>query len=154
MQPTYPVYGCVYPQANTNEIVLASTHDVQEVDVSALLAAQPYTWIGEEFDKESRTRSTTSICSWVSCLQGAPFGVACAVACAIACGWVIPVVGRYLTHVVLLVLSSDDTDYRSSHTNIAQASAPPLISASPSMPWLGSGQTSTGANVVRGALWC
>uniref|UniRef100_A0A8C7J9X9 Dmx-like 2 n=1 Tax=Oncorhynchus kisutch TaxID=8019 RepID=A0A8C7J9X9_ONCKI len=40
-------------RANTNEIVLASTHDVQEVDVSTLLAAQPYTWIGEDFDKES-----------------------------------------------------------------------------------------------------
>ncbi|XP_030620733.1 dmX-like protein 2 isoform X2 [Chanos chanos] len=42
-------------KANTNEIVLASTHDVQEVDVSTLLAAQPYTWIGEDFDKESRS---------------------------------------------------------------------------------------------------
>ena len=41
-------------QANTNEIVLASTHDVQEVDVSTLLAAQPFTWIGDDFDKESR----------------------------------------------------------------------------------------------------
>ncbi|XP_028679377.1 dmX-like protein 2 isoform X1 [Erpetoichthys calabaricus] len=89
-------------KANNNEIVLASTHDVQEVDVSALLAAQPFTWIGEEFDKESR--------------------------------------------------SSDDLDHRSSHTNIAQASAPPFsssqIPASASMPWLGSGQTSTGANVL------
>uniref|UniRef100_A0A8C9RST4 Dmx-like 2 n=1 Tax=Scleropages formosus TaxID=113540 RepID=A0A8C9RST4_SCLFO len=89
-------------KANTNEVVLASTHDVQEVDVSTLLAAQPYTWIGEEFDKESR--------------------------------------------------SSDDLDYRSSHTNIAQASAPPFappqVPASSSMPWLGSGQTSTGASVI------
>ncbi|XP_066557486.1 dmX-like protein 2 isoform X2 [Amia ocellicauda] len=89
-------------KANNNEIVLASTHDVQEVDVSALLAAQPYTWIGEEYDRESR--------------------------------------------------SSDDLDHRSSHTNIAQASAPPFappqMPASASMPWLGSGQTSTGANVI------
>ncbi|KAJ8249356.1 hypothetical protein GJAV_G00233900 [Gymnothorax javanicus] len=85
-------------KANTNEIVLATTHDVQEVDVSALLAAQSYTWIGEEFDRESH--------------------------------------------------SSDDVDYRSSHTNIAQASAPALIPPSSSMPWLGSGQTSTGANVL------
>lgn len=46
------VFVCT--QANMNEIVLASTHDVQEVDVSTLLAAQPYTWIGEDFDKESR----------------------------------------------------------------------------------------------------
>uniref|UniRef100_A0AAR2JDI0 RAVE complex protein Rav1 C-terminal domain-containing protein n=1 Tax=Pygocentrus nattereri TaxID=42514 RepID=A0AAR2JDI0_PYGNA len=89
-------------KANPSEIVLASTHDVQEVDVSTLLAAQSYTWIGEEFDKESR--------------------------------------------------SSDD-DYRSSHTNIAQASAgpfaPPPMPVSASMPWLGSGQTSMGASVVH-----
>ncbi|KAF7662202.1 hypothetical protein LDENG_00243090 [Lucifuga dentata] len=42
-------------KANSNEIVLASTHDVQEVDVSTLVAAQPFTWIGEDFDKESRS---------------------------------------------------------------------------------------------------
>lgn len=45
---------CVCVQANSNEIVLASTHDVQEVDVSSLVAVQPFTWIGEDFDKESR----------------------------------------------------------------------------------------------------
>ncbi|KAJ3593834.1 hypothetical protein NHX12_006168 [Muraenolepis orangiensis] len=89
-------------KANSNEIVLASTHDVQEVDVTTLVAAQPFTWIGEDFDKESR--------------------------------------------------SSDDADYRSSHTNIAQASsspfAPPQIPVSATMPWLGSGQTSMGASVI------
>ncbi|XP_030614687.1 dmX-like protein 2 isoform X2 [Archocentrus centrarchus] len=42
-------------KANSNEIVLASTHDVQEVDVSTLVAVQPYTWIGDDFDKESRS---------------------------------------------------------------------------------------------------
>uniref|UniRef100_A0A665UUG2 Dmx-like 2 n=1 Tax=Echeneis naucrates TaxID=173247 RepID=A0A665UUG2_ECHNA len=42
-------------KANSNEIVLASTHDVQEVDVSTLVAVQPFTWIGEDFDKESRS---------------------------------------------------------------------------------------------------
>uniref|UniRef100_A0A670KF63 Dmx like 2 n=1 Tax=Podarcis muralis TaxID=64176 RepID=A0A670KF63_PODMU len=41
-------------KANINEIVLASTHDVQELDVTALLAAQSYIWIGEEFDRESK----------------------------------------------------------------------------------------------------
>uniref|UniRef100_A0A3P8UW05 Dmx-like 2 n=1 Tax=Cynoglossus semilaevis TaxID=244447 RepID=A0A3P8UW05_CYNSE len=89
-------------KANSNEIVLASTHDVQEVDVSTLVSVQPYTWIGDDFDKESR--------------------------------------------------SSDDIDYRSSHTNIAQASAvpfaPPQMHVSASMPWLGSGQTSMGASVI------
>ncbi|CAJ0940689.1 unnamed protein product, partial [Ranitomeya imitator] len=43
-------------KANNNEIVLASTHDVQELDVSSLLAAQPYIWIGEEYDKESKSK--------------------------------------------------------------------------------------------------
>lgn len=53
----------------------------------------------------------------------------------------------------VLFYSSDDLDYRSSHTNIAQASsvpfAPPQMPVSASMPWLGSGQTSMGASVVR-----
>uniref|UniRef100_A0A8C0C097 Dmx like 2 n=1 Tax=Buteo japonicus TaxID=224669 RepID=A0A8C0C097_9AVES len=39
-------------KANSNEIVLASTHDVQELDISALLAAQSFIWIGEEYDRE------------------------------------------------------------------------------------------------------
>ncbi|KAL7879312.1 hypothetical protein AOLI_G00102860 [Acnodon oligacanthus] len=47
---------------------------------------------------------------------------------------------------------SSDDDYRSSHTNIAQASAgpfaPPPMPVSASMPWLGSGQTSMGASVI------
>ncbi|XP_069480909.1 dmX-like protein 2 isoform X2 [Ambystoma mexicanum] len=42
-------------KANCNEIVLASTHDVQELNVSSLLAAQSYVWIGEEYDKESKS---------------------------------------------------------------------------------------------------
>lgn len=41
-------------QANYNEIVLASTHDVQELDVTSLLACQSYMWIGEEYDRESK----------------------------------------------------------------------------------------------------
>ncbi|XP_044294884.1 dmX-like protein 2 isoform X2 [Varanus komodoensis] len=94
-------------KANINEIVLASTHDVQELDVSALLAAQPYIWIGEEYDRESK--------------------------------------------------SSDDIDFRGSTTTLTQSStasfavaqmqpAAPLSTSS--MPWLGSGQTSTGAGVL------
>uniref|UniRef100_A0A8C6K009 RAVE complex protein Rav1 C-terminal domain-containing protein n=1 Tax=Melopsittacus undulatus TaxID=13146 RepID=A0A8C6K009_MELUD len=39
-------------KANSSEIVLASTHDVQELDISALLAAQSFIWIGEEYDRE------------------------------------------------------------------------------------------------------
>uniref|UniRef100_A0A8C5HK93 RAVE complex protein Rav1 C-terminal domain-containing protein n=1 Tax=Gouania willdenowi TaxID=441366 RepID=A0A8C5HK93_GOUWI len=48
-------------KANSNEIVLASTHDVQEVDVSTLVSVQPYTWIGDDFDKESRRSATHQI---------------------------------------------------------------------------------------------
>nr|XP_033775682.1 dmX-like protein 2 isoform X3 [Geotrypetes seraphini] len=42
-------------KANCNEIVLASTHDVQELDITCLLAGQPYIWIGEEYDRESKS---------------------------------------------------------------------------------------------------
>ncbi|XP_074012046.1 dmX-like protein 2 isoform X7 [Numenius arquata] len=89
-------------KANSNEIVLASTHDVQELDISALLAAQSFIWIGEEYDRESK--------------------------------------------------SSDDIDFRGSTTTLTQSTAPSFgvnqIQPSPSMPWLGSGQTSTGAGVL------
>ncbi|XP_004639054.1 dmX-like protein 2 isoform X2 [Octodon degus] len=89
-------------KANCNEIVLASTHDVQELDVTSLLACQPYIWIGEEYDRESK--------------------------------------------------SSDDVDYRGSTTTLYQpsAAAHAASQAHPpsSMPWLGSGQTSTGASVL------
>ncbi|XP_038669449.1 dmX-like protein 2 isoform X2 [Scyliorhinus canicula] len=88
-------------KANSNEMVLASTHDVQELDVSAILAAQPYTWIGEDSDRESR--------------------------------------------------SSDDLEHRSTVSS-SQASTTHFgssqLSTSSSMPWLGSGQTSTGATVL------
>ncbi|XP_009068911.1 PREDICTED: dmX-like protein 2 isoform X3 [Acanthisitta chloris] len=89
-------------KANSNEIVLASTHDVQELDISALLAAQSFIWIGEEYDRESK--------------------------------------------------SSDDVDFRGSTTTLTQSTAPSFgvsqIQPSPSMPWLGTGQTSTGAGVL------
>ncbi|XP_072421197.1 dmX-like protein 2 isoform X1 [Chiloscyllium punctatum] len=88
-------------KANSNEMVLASTHDVQELDVSAILADQPYTWIGEDSDRESR--------------------------------------------------SSDDLEHRST-VSTSQTSTTHFgssqLSASSSMPWLGSGQTSTGATVL------
>ncbi|XP_073159982.1 dmX-like protein 2 isoform X6 [Lepidochelys kempii] len=89
-------------KANSSEIVLASTHDVQELDVSALLAAQSFIWIGEEYDRESK--------------------------------------------------SSDDLDFRGSTTTLTQSSAPSFgvnqMQPSSPMPWLGSGQTSTGAGVL------
>ncbi|XP_004396618.1 PREDICTED: dmX-like protein 2 isoform X4 [Odobenus rosmarus divergens] len=89
-------------KANCNEIVLASTHDVQELDVTSLLACQSYIWIGEEYDRESK--------------------------------------------------SSDDIDYRGSTTTLYQASATGYSAGQvrpPSpLPWLGSGQTSTGAGVL------
>nr|XP_034493175.1 dmX-like protein 2 isoform X7 [Marmota flaviventris] len=89
-------------KANYNEIVLASTHDVQELDVTSLLACQSYIWIGEEYDRESK--------------------------------------------------SSDDIDYRGSTTTLYQSSTISLpasqVHPPSSLPWLGSGQTSTGASVL------
>ncbi|XP_055135111.1 dmX-like protein 2 isoform X12 [Symphalangus syndactylus] len=89
-------------KANCNEIVLASTHDVQELDVTSLLACQSYIWIGEEYDRESK--------------------------------------------------SSDDVDYRGSTTTLYQPSATSYSTSQvhppSSLPWLGSGQTSTGASVL------
>ncbi|XP_027696604.1 dmX-like protein 2 isoform X2 [Vombatus ursinus] len=89
-------------KANNNEIVLASTHDVQELDVTSLLACQSYIWIGEEYDRESK--------------------------------------------------SSDDIDYRGSTTTLSQAPVTSFtvsqVHPSSSLPWLGSGQTSTGAGVL------
>ncbi|XP_074862571.1 dmX-like protein 2 isoform X2 [Carettochelys insculpta] len=89
-------------KANSSEIVLASTHDVQELDVSALLAAQSFIWIGDEYDRESK--------------------------------------------------SSDDVDFRGSTTTLTQSSASSFgvnqMQSSSPMPWLGSGQTSTGAGVL------
>ncbi|XP_011784010.1 PREDICTED: dmX-like protein 2 isoform X3 [Colobus angolensis palliatus] len=89
-------------KANCNEIVLASTHDVQELDVTSLLACQSYIWIGEEYDRESK--------------------------------------------------SSDDVDYRGSTTTLYQPSATSYSASQvhppSSLPWLGSGQTSTGASVL------
>lgn len=60
-------------QANSNEIVLASTHDVQEVDVSSLVAVQPYTWIGEDFDKESRRWDSGPFIGAISLSSGPQF---------------------------------------------------------------------------------
>ncbi|XP_063782145.1 dmX-like protein 2 isoform X1 [Pseudophryne corroboree] len=89
-------------KATGNEIVLASTHDVQELDVSCLLAAQPYTWIGEEYDRESK--------------------------------------------------GSDELDFKGSTTAIHQPNVASFnlgqMQSSSSMPWLGSGQTSTGAGIL------
>uniref|UniRef100_A0A669PRZ9 Dmx like 2 n=1 Tax=Phasianus colchicus TaxID=9054 RepID=A0A669PRZ9_PHACC len=48
-------------KANSNEIVLASTHDVQELDISALLAAQSFIWIGEEYDREIPIQPSSSM---------------------------------------------------------------------------------------------
>ncbi|XP_064151285.1 dmX-like protein 2 isoform X10 [Loxodonta africana] len=89
-------------KANSNEVVLASTHDIQELDITSLLACQSYIWIGEEYDRESK--------------------------------------------------SSDDVDYRGSTTTLYQPSATSYsatqVHPPSSLPWLGSGQTSTGASVL------
>lgn len=40
------------PQANRNCLVIASTHDIQELDVSSILATQILTWIDDEAETE------------------------------------------------------------------------------------------------------
>lgn len=39
-------------QANRNCLVFASTHDIQELDVSSILATQILTWIDDEAETE------------------------------------------------------------------------------------------------------
>lgn len=104
--------------------------------MSTLVAVQPYTWIGEDFDKESRRSDHKIIKSTVHKLNSE-----------------INILSEGSQLFFLFFFhSSDDIDHRSSHTNIAQASsvpfAPPQMPVSASMPWLGSGQTSMGASVV------
>lgn len=116
-------------QANSNEIVLASTHDVQELDVSSLLAAQPYIWIGEEYDRESKRLA--SLFYLIHSFR----------------------VNKESNHcTVFFPHSSDDLDFRGSTTAIHQSGVAPFhlghMQSSSSMPWLGSGQTSTGAGIV------
>lgn len=59
---------------------------------------------------------------------------------------------KHLFKSELFFYSSDDVDFRGSTTTLAPSTAPSFgvsqIQPSPSMPWLGTGQTSTGAGVV------
>lgn len=133
----------LFSQANSNEIVLASTHDVQEVDVSTLVAVQPYTWIGDDFDKESHRSDSGQLGDGIFlCPQRSTFSFK----------FPQTINSFSISGDYALFYSSDDIDHRSSHTNIAQSSsvpfAPPQMPVSASMPWLGSGQTSMGASVV------
>ncbi|KAM4809558.1 dmX-like protein 1 [Rhinophrynus dorsalis] len=41
-------------KANRNCIAIASTHDIQELDVSAILATQIYSWTDDEFEMENK----------------------------------------------------------------------------------------------------
>ncbi|XP_018412810.1 PREDICTED: dmX-like protein 1 [Nanorana parkeri] len=41
-------------KANRNCIAIASSHDIQELDVSAILATQVYSWIDEDFETENK----------------------------------------------------------------------------------------------------
>lgn len=58
----------------------------------------------------------------------------------------------------LLFFYSSDDDFRGSTTTLTQSTAPSFgvnqIQPSSSMPWLGSGQTSTGAGVVSTFVAC
>lgn len=63
---------------------------------------------------------------------------------------------KHLFKAELFFYSSDDVDFRGSTTTLAPSTAPSFgvsqIQPSPSMPWLGSGQTSTGAGVVSASV--
>lgn len=48
-------------QANRNCLVMASTHDIQELDVSSILATQIMTWIEDE-EAEAKGYES-SVCS-------------------------------------------------------------------------------------------
>lgn len=45
---------CDFFQANRNCIAIASSHDIQELDVSAILATQIYTWIDDDVEIENK----------------------------------------------------------------------------------------------------
>lgn len=44
----------VFFQANRNCIAIASSHDIQELDVSAILATQIYTWVDDDMEIENK----------------------------------------------------------------------------------------------------
>lgn len=41
-------------QANRNCIAIASSHDIQELDVSGILATQIYTWVDDDTEVEAK----------------------------------------------------------------------------------------------------
>lgn len=45
---------CYFFQANRNCIAIASSHDIQELDVSAILATQIYTWVDDDVEIENK----------------------------------------------------------------------------------------------------
>lgn len=48
-------FACVtFFQANRNCIAIASSHDIQELDVSAILATQIYTWVDDDTEIENK----------------------------------------------------------------------------------------------------
>lgn len=53
--PFVTVFVCVtFFQANRNCIAIASSHDIQELDVSAILATQIYTWLDDDVEIENK----------------------------------------------------------------------------------------------------
>lgn len=44
----------IFFQANRNCIAIASSHDIQELDVSAILATQIYTWVDDDTEIENK----------------------------------------------------------------------------------------------------
>lgn len=61
-------------QANRNCLVMASTHDIQELDVSSILATQILTWIDE--DETEAKGYVSSLCVCV-CVVACPPCICC-----------------------------------------------------------------------------
>ena len=54
-------------QANRNCIAIASSHDVQELDVSGILATQIYTWVDDDIEMETKGYPYTLFLIWWHC---------------------------------------------------------------------------------------
>lgn len=48
------IFSPIVLQANRNCIAIASSHDIQELDVSGILATQIYTWLDDDLEAEAK----------------------------------------------------------------------------------------------------
>lgn len=52
-------------QANRNCIAIASSHDIQELDVSGILATQIYTWLDDDLEAEAKGYYVLTFTIWL-----------------------------------------------------------------------------------------